>query len=413
MKLSKNGVDLIKNFEGFRNKAYKCPAGVWTAGFGSTGPDIGPNTVFTAEQAEARLQNDVKRFEDVVNNSVFVKLNQNEFDALVSFVYNVGPAAFRGSTLLKNLNEGADRTIVASEFPRWVRADGSVNQGLINRRQAEKSLFLTKPLHPLLSCSIIAQQDTWLKRQPVQSSTLPADQKLFVPKGSAHVWASITMVPGEVDYKVNLAAQPDSTWWFFPPHWKITNDPKPQPPSKPSAPAGALLLNIPYYSQRDNYRDPLRTCFSSACAMLLSGLKPNAIKNDNEYIAVVFRYGDTTNPSAQLEALEHFGVSASFLQNGSWADIDSQLDKGISVPIGILHKGPVTKPTGGGHWITIIGRSADRSAYIVHDPFGDLDLVRGMYLSANGKSLSYSKKNLGPRWMVEGGFTGWYIKATK
>jgi hypothetical protein len=83
------------------------------------------------------------------------------------------------------------------------------------------------------------------------------------------------------------------------------------------------------------------------------------------------------------------------------------------VPIGILHHGPVTAPTGGGHWLIIIGRSEDNTKYVVNDPFGDGDLVNGGYPSSNGKGLLYSKKNLGPRFMVEGPNTGYVIEAFK
>ena len=84
------------------------------------------------------------------------------------------------------------------------------------------------------------------------------------------------------------------------------------------------------------------------------------------------------------------------------------------MPLGILHHGGVDNPTGGGHWITAVGLTGDLSKVVVHDPFGDLDLVTGRYISGNGKYLNYSKKNLGPRWMVEKGYSsGWYIRAKK
>jgi len=417
MKISQAGLDLIKQFEGFRSTSYECQAGVWTIGYGTTGPDIKANQTITAEEAEQLLLQDVYYFEAVVSNSLTVLINQNQFDALVSFAYNVGATAFKNSTLLKLLNNRASQSVTASEFLKWVKVGEEVSEGLKNRREKERQLFLTKPLHPLLSSSILAEQDTWLKREPKQSSELVAEQKLFVPKGSAHKWDAITMAPGEVDYKITLSAQPDRDWWFYPPHWKIINDPKPEnsQPISPATPpeAGAIALSVPYYSQRDNARDPLRTCFSSSCAMMLSGLRPGVIKNDDDYINTVFKYGDTTAYTSQIAALEDYGVKATFHQNGAFSNIDSQLELGIAVPIGILHKGSVSSPTGGGHWITVIGRNAYGSAYIVHDPFGELDLVGGTYISTNGKSLSYSKKNLAPRWMVEGAFTGWYIKGFK
>ena len=110
--------------------------------------------------------------------------------------------------------------------------------------------------------------------------------------------------------------------------------------------------------------------------------------------------------------MDHYGLNAEFKQNGGWADLDSLLVKNIPIPIGILHHGPSSAPTGGGHWIVIIGRNESNTAYVVNDPFGELNLVEGGYQNSNGSNLLYSKKNLGPRWMVEGQGSGWYIKGS-
>ena len=412
MNVSNNGISLIKKFEGCRLTSYQDVGKVWTVGWGSTGPHIGQGLTISQAQADAWLREDIDKFAVGVADALKVSVNQNQFDALVSFAYNVGLGAFRSSTLLKLLNDKADANVVASEFLKWVNVDGVPYDGLKNRRNAEKGLFLTKVLHPLLSSSIVAQKDTWLKREPKQASELPAEKKVFVPKGSAHVWQAITMVPGEKHYKLTLDAQPEQTWWMWPADFKIINDPKPEPEPDFQHPK-PLVLQVPYYSQRDNKVDPMRTCFSSSCAMLLKYLKPNSISGDDEYIQTVYRYGDTTNADIQVKALQHYGVTSEFCQNFNWTDIDSQLVRQIPVPIGILHHGPVTSPSGGGHWIVIIGRNEDNTKYVVNDPFGELDLVNGNYISTNGKGLLYSKKNLGPRFLVEGPGTGWAIRASK
>lgn len=409
MKISQAGLDLIKRFEGCKLEAYRDAVGIWTIGYGHTGPNVHDGLKITQAQADAILAQDVSRFASGVAVNVNVALTQSEFDALVSFAFNVGLGAFRSSTLLKLLNDNADRTVVASQFLRWNKAGSKVLDGLTKRRNAEKALFLSKAPHPLLGHSILAKQDSWLKRRPIQSSELPAEEKLFVPKGSAHEWDEITMLPGEVHYKVKLSAQPDRDWWFFPNHFKIINDPiaNETAPEEPKD----IILNVPYYSQRDNQRDPLRTCFSSSCAMLLKYLKPGSITSDDQYINTVFQHGDTTSPSAQLEALQDYGLSASFKQNGSWDDIDDLLERGIPIPIGVLHKGPVSNPSGGGHWLVIIGRTADGKSLYVNDPFGEMSLVNGGYVNTKGAKLKYSKQNLGPRWLVESPTSGWYIKA--
>lgn len=172
-------------------------------------------------------------------------------------------------------------------------------------------------------------------------------------------------------------------------------------------------LQVRYYSQRDSATDhALRMCFSSSCAMLLETLKPGTLvgpNGDDAYLGRVLRYGDTTDANCQIKALQSFGINASLVQNASWRTIEAQIDKGIPVPLGILHKGPVTAPAGGGHWICAIGYSDD--AITVHDPFGELDLVNGGYGVSWGARLRYGRQNLGPRWMVEGPGTGWAIVA--
>jgi GH24 family phage-related lysozyme (muramidase) len=411
LKVSDNGLALIKKFEGCRLTAYADVGGVWTIGWGQTGPDVVEGLTITQAQADARLRAEVDRFAEGVLSGLKVPVNQNQFDALVSFAYNVGLGAFRSSTLLKLLNDKTQVSIVASEFLKWNKVNGKPIEGLSRRREAEKQLFLSKDRHPLLASSIVAQRDTWLKHEPKQASELEAERKLFVPKGSAHRWQAITMVPGEGHYKLTLEAQPDRTWWMWPPDFKIINDPKEPEPAPPAT--VPRVLQVPYYSQRDNKVDPMRTCFSSSCAMLLKFLKPSSISGDDEYIKTVYTYGDTVYYESQIKALAHYGLTARFRQDYNWARIDAQLEKGIPVPIGILHHGPVTAPTGGGHWLIIIGRSEDNTKYVVNDPFGDCDLVNGGYPSSNGKGLLYSKKNLGPRFMVEGPNTGYVIEAFK
>lgn len=411
MRLSIKGLELIKKFEGLRLTSYLCSANVPTVGYGHTGPDVKLNMRITEDEAEKYLLQDVESSEQCVSSFVKAKINQNEYDALVSFTFNVGPTAFVNSTLLKLLNGGADKKVIASEFLRWVKGEANKEiPGLVRRREQERKLFLEKIKHPLLSKSILAKQDTWLKKKPLGSDELAAEQKLFVPKGSAWQWTEIHMFAGEAHQRVFLEAQPNAEWWIFPDHWKIINDTETTVVSETTS--TELKLSVPYYSQRDNYKDPMRTCFSSSCAMLLSGLDPEAIKSDDEYIKTVYKYGDTTEASVQLKALKEFGVIASFVQTGTWADIENLLRKGIPVPIGILHKGPVSAPVGGGHWICCVGLTADKKSIIVHDPFGDLDLIGGGYVSTDGKYKKYSKKNLGPRWLVEGERSGWFIKAS-
>ena len=258
---------------------------------------------------------------------------------------------------------------------------------------------------------ITARKDTWLKRSPEQSSSLAADQKVFVPKGSAHAWDSINLISGESHYAVRLSEQPDSVWWFWPAHFEIQNDILLGNEEEQSR-EHENPLKAPKYSQRDNYTDPHGTCYSSANATMLKYIKPDSIKSDDDYLRVVLKYGESISPNAQIKALAEFGVEARFRQDATWSDVESLIDRGVPVPMGILHKGPVSRPVGGGHWIVAVGYPGNHHGLIVHDPYGDMDLVNGGYPGSTSVGPhNYSRRNLGPRWMVEGNGSGWIIEA--
>jgi len=143
MKLSNTGLSLIKSFEGVRLTAYKAvqTEKYWTIGYGHYGPDVKQNMKITQAQADAYLKSDVARFEKAVNENVKVPLNQNQFDALVSFTYNCGEGALQRSTLLELLNQGKYEA-AANQFDVWNKSSGKVLAGLVKRRAKEKELFL-------------------------------------------------------------------------------------------------------------------------------------------------------------------------------------------------------------------------------------------------------------------------------
>ncbi|YP_001294626.1 endolysin [Pseudomonas phage PA11] len=140
-----NNIDAIKEHEGLRLVAYLDSVGVWTIGYGDTGPDVVKGLTITKEEAEKRLRKRLVEFEGYVNTYVKVPLKQHQFDALVSLVYNIGPANFKTSTLLKKLNAG-DYIGAADQFLVWNkgRVDGKlvVIKGLANRRAKERKQFI-------------------------------------------------------------------------------------------------------------------------------------------------------------------------------------------------------------------------------------------------------------------------------
>jgi len=139
MKTSAEGVALIKKFEGCKLQSYLCSADVWTLGFGHT-RGVKEGDSCTQEQAEQTLVDDLFEFEKYVHKHVNVALDQNQFDALVAWTFNLGPTNLRESTLLKRVNEERFSD-VPTEIRRWNRAGGEVVQGLVRRRAAEALLW--------------------------------------------------------------------------------------------------------------------------------------------------------------------------------------------------------------------------------------------------------------------------------
>ncbi|MGQ5800508.1 lysozyme [Serratia sp. IR-2025] len=145
MQISKTGIELIKRFEGLELKAYQDSVGVWTIGYGWTQPvdgkKIGPGMVIDQATADRLLKCGVVQYEQGVNQLVKVIITQGQFDALVSFAYNLGLRSLSTSTLLRKLNAG-DKQGAADEFGKWVNAGGVRLNGLVKRRAAERELFL-------------------------------------------------------------------------------------------------------------------------------------------------------------------------------------------------------------------------------------------------------------------------------
>lgn len=142
MRTSSNGVDFIKKHEALRLKAYKCPGGKWTIGWGHTG-DVKEGDCINEHQAEAILDVDIDTCERALAKLLDVPVTQSQYDALISFVFNLGEAALARSTLLKKLNAGDERG-AAAEFMKWRYAAGKVMPGLVKRRAEERTMFLSE-----------------------------------------------------------------------------------------------------------------------------------------------------------------------------------------------------------------------------------------------------------------------------
>jgi len=187
--------------------------------------------------------------------------------------------------------------------------------------------------------------------------------------------------------------------------WRAKGSPAAPPPAaRPTNP----LTGFPWFPQLDNGPEGWRQCQTSSIAMCLAYLGVGNIKDDLDYLQVVQRYGDTTSQVSHQLALKALGVRARFVINCSASQAQGEIKAGLPVAMGILHKGHVSRPAGGGHWVAAYG--FDARHFVVNDPYGELDLVNGTWVRTggnSGKGLRYSCRNFNPRWQPEGAGSGW------
>ena len=141
------GIPIIRKFEGLKLKAYLCPAGVWTIGYGNTfyenGSKVQEGEKITLDRADKLLFFVVQKFESEVLKLVKSAINENQLGALTSFAFNVGAGNLAKSTLLKKVNANPNDATIRDEFIRWTKAGGKVLNGLVTRRKAEAELYFS------------------------------------------------------------------------------------------------------------------------------------------------------------------------------------------------------------------------------------------------------------------------------
>lgn len=166
-------------------------------------------------------------------------------------------------------------------------------------------------------------------------------------------------------------------------------------------------LNVPYFRQLDNDGGQgWRECASSTAAMLAAFM--GKVTSDDAYNRTRRRFGDSTDVSAHTRALAALGLEPLFRTDGDWGTVEHWIGKGRPLILPYLHQGPVTKPSGGGHWTLCTGIGPD--TLMVHDPMLEPDMVHGGHIPGRtGRSVMLTRRNFGRRWMVEGPGSGWYL----
>ncbi len=410
MKISTAGLNLIKEFEGCETTAYVCPAGVLTIGYGSTGSHVTPGKTITEAEAEALLLKDLTRFEKAVNELVKVPMTQGMYDALVSFAFNCGEGALGESTLLRKLNAGEDpNTTAKAELPRWTNGGLA---GLVRRRAAEVELFCSGGAAAPAAggtVDIKAMQATLIKKKPVAGTELADNEKVAIEPGKTY--AGCKVLKDEAGHKLLELPGGSGQWWVYMPHWAYVGDaPKPA-----AAPAGGgrvenhRLVGFKHQDQKDNASDGWRECQSSSIAMCLMWMGIGNLTNDQQYVALVEKHGDTTERAPHFAAMKDLGYTkAKWHTTLSIAQCKAEIDAGRPVAVGSLHHGPVSAPSGGGHFVVLTGYTD--SQWVVQDPYGSQDLLNGGWASqamGAGKDQLYSFENFNPRIFVEGDGSCW------
>ena len=152
--------------------------------------------------------------------------------------------------------------------------------------------------------------------------------------------------------------------------------------------------------------------------MLVEYLKPGRLRGEQEddaYLRTVLKYGDTTSAEAQVSALKMYGINASFRMDGTVSHVKNLLSIGMPVPVGVLHHQHFSNPAGG-HWVLLVGFDDEQGQYIVHDPFGCMNIYHGGYFSnlpTAGRFVRYDYAPFNARWMVGGSGDGWFLEVRK
>lgn len=400
MKINQLGIELIKEFEGLHEKcgvrneeqlvkAYYCPSKVLTIGHGTTGSRVKPDLVISKSTAEAWLKEDLEYFENAVKRLVKVKLNENQFSALVSFAYNCGEGALSSSTALKRLNKG-DYEGCVEALQWWNKGTFGVLEGLIRRRKSEGELF-NKPIKTASGTLKI------LHKTPLKP--FPESLEGLIKQGITVK----TLDPGE--YQVTDLRKEGNHFkallenglsgYIYTGHCDFF--PKGSNP-------GEVNLKVPFFSQLDNKFKPhsscLATCVSMVCAFF--GEKPsspNLQMEDEFYLWLQKNNMNRFVHDNMTKVFQACGYKNRFKIDATWDEVEEHLRKGNPV----IYSGTLTHS---GHIIVIRGFNESKKVWYVNDPYGEY-FSYGYNTNLTGENLEYSYGLLARKSMTGSRTTTW------
>ena len=429
-----SGVALIKEFEGCHERiggdtydighgrqvcgdglyrAYPDPATggePWTIGWGTTRDEfnepIKQGDTATQEEVDRYLLADCDAGMIILADTIpyWDEMSDDQHGALLSFGYNLGWHFYGASgfdTITSELRGHNWDFGVPVAMKLYNKGNGQVMPGLVRRRQAEADLWL-QGLNP---------QPPLPPEPPMATCTLDDFFNTY------KYWDGSEHQRNAAKFLYDITAEQHRKIYFD--KYRTPVEPSPEPTPPPSD--GVVLINCDYMNQRDNPSGRGdRECFSTCCAMAAKHW--GVISSENEYHAIRPRYGDSTDANAQLRTLQYLGLNAKFITTASADGLRTELGLGRPTPCGWLHHGHVSAPSGGGHYLTAVGYDPEAEAFIVHDPYGEANLVSGGWVHMNstspngtvyGEYQRYSYANWLPRWSVADPTDGWMMRIWK
>jgi hypothetical protein len=265
--------------------------------------------------------------------------------------------------------------VIPEELPRWCKGPNGPVEGLKRRRAAEvaHAALQAQSLH-MTSTGASQTQSEQTAAAPIQLLDAVRHHRNLPHQRQA--WQLLQ--------RSLTAEQLNAFATAFRASSKAATPTR--PPAAAEASTGLLQLPVPYLSQNDSATSQgSRMCFASSYAVAAAYLKPGcldgAAQHDDHYLNIVQRYVDTTDASAKGAAFRSLRLQARFRTDGCIDHLIEQLQRGMPCSVGWLHKGPVSAPTGGGHWSLVIGWDAATHQFVMHDPNGEADLVNGGYIT--------------------------------
>jgi hypothetical protein len=256
--------------------------------------------------------------------------------------------------------------------------------------------------------TIKAKVGTVFKKEPVPADKLPNRLKADVIQNRE--WHNCTIIDKKNNHTLVRLPSVLGEWWVQDDYWwGLDERPIPRKKLPVTTEVGRLHLHVPYYQQKKIEEGGYRSSLYLSCACAAMYLRQETFLNPDEYYERVQAFGGHESPYANVDLLRSVGLKATYYKNGIQADFKRAIDRCSPIICCVLNQGPMRKPHGEGHWITVVGYDENKKRYIVNDPLGRFLHRDGIYEHTNGEAVEYTDIFFRYRWTAEAWATGWYI----